>query len=236
MAWAGKKNKSTRSLQDFEIEAEIELLNRQAQVGRVEIYLLDVNNEMIGKMAMKDAWANTTQNRGEMRLGPFDNDEYFIVHPDYAGAWNDFKGILRLTRVGNRWRAYIAKVNEDGTHHARHTSPYYVDLEEKYMDRLAQVQVHLGTSGEYEPATKRVSRIKVKKINQPGSQEIPYIAHPGDVIEIDTHTHRINKNGEPQQWLWDPAGDWIPLKPGKTELAVHPQTVRVKASYQSRWY
>jgi predicted phage tail component-like protein len=192
---------------DFIVEARIALhTSAFKEMGRVEIYLLDANNVMIGKMAMKDVW-HVQKNHGEM-VGGGSKRHYMVNtsggHPTISRntAWNDFTGVVRLKRIGKKWQAYIAKVDANGRHYASISAyatlsePTYADIE----NDLAQIVVHVGSySNELTPYTANINDIKVWKVNTITTVDIPEIIEAGDMIEVDNSKGEILKNGEP--WM-----------------------------------
>ncbi|WP_307341609.1 distal tail protein Dit [Caldalkalibacillus uzonensis] len=237
--WHGPALKTSLSetLQDFRVEALIENMNASG-VGRVEIYLLDVNNNAIAKMAMKDTSLSTPRNFGEIRAGGLSDGKYIIAESPITSSgrlmWNDFDGIVRVERVGNEWLAHIGKIT-DGRHHSRRTVRF-TDIEEKYMQQVAQIQVHIATSGGHTPTQMSIKDIKVWKVNKLEDNEIPYIAHPGDVITFDHKSEELLINGEDRTELKDFGATYFKLKQGFNQLVVYPSdSFNVSVRYRERY-
>ncbi|MGY3718873.1 distal tail protein Dit, partial [Sutcliffiella cohnii] len=124
---------------DFRLEAAVEFLNTGGNKrGRVEIYLLDTQNRVIAKLALKDTWS-IARAWGEARAGD-NSDNHFIISESGESnyPWNDFRGILRIERIGNEWVAYISQVSTNGTHHSRRFTRW-TDTEGKFTGNVAQV-------------------------------------------------------------------------------------------------
>ncbi|MCM3620516.1 phage tail family protein [Sutcliffiella horikoshii] len=235
--WHGPalKTSLSESLQDFRIDALIENLNGKEEVGKVEIYLLDVNNEIVGRITLKDAWQTFRRNRGEAKAGGANG--HYLLDQNHEGAWNDFKGMLRLGRIGNQWLSYIAKIRPDGTHHARETR-MFTDTANRYMDRVAQIQVHISKFGGFKHGQMAIDDLKVWKINHPGDFDIPYIAYPGDKI---TFNHKQNEdeiliNGEDRTALKAFGAEYFQLLPGANQLIVEPSdSFQTSTKYRERF-
>lgn len=228
--WHGPALKTSLSepLQNFRAEMTLENMNDIETVGRVELYLLDEGNEIIAMISLRDAWQTIRRNRTSAFMRNPDTDErhYTIgireTTKEATGElWNHFKGMLQLERIGNRWRSYIAKIRSDGTHHARETR-WFKDMDEKFVSKVAQIQVHMGKFGGYPPTQMSIKDLKVWKINQPDDMQIPYIAYPGDEIVIDHQQNLVLRNGEPFLHVKDFGARFFPLQPGQTEIAVQP--------------
>ncbi|WP_044736586.1 distal tail protein Dit [Geobacillus kaustophilus] len=237
--WHGPAIKRSLStpIQDFIVEVWVtQRSTAPNQVGRVEFYLLDVNNRTLGKMAMKDWMKDTHLNYGEARIG--DNAQGTTII-NYAGnnrVWNDFYGILRLSRIGNLWTAYIGKYDiNTGRHYARLTKTFR-DVDGKWSNQLAQIVVHLGVRETYPETTQFIDKVKVWKVNQNTTFEVPYIATAGDVIEIDHAINAIFKNGKPFLSAKDFGANFFALERGQTEIAVNPSGVAtIQMTFRERW-
>lgn len=225
-------------IQDFMVEARIRLNNLVGQSGRVEVYLFDQTDTAIGKAALRDSKPNSRLNYFEARAGRLIDGTYFLAEAgDNPGVWNDFDGVLQIERIGNRWRAYIAKIAADGTHYARRTR-FFTDSLRQYMSALASVQVHIGVGADYEPCDMHISELKVYRINQVDEeQEAPYIAYPGDVIEVDCGLNRVTHNGAVANQIITLENQFFPLKTGQNMLEILPKgiTSKVEATWRRRW-
>src|SRR5690606_18582222 len=146
------------------------------------IYLLDVNEQVVGKVAIKDTQSGQALTVGEARAGSGSNSHFLINESgDRPGNWNNFSGQVRIEREGNVWRAYIAMVDTaTGRHHTRR-SVTWVDTENKLTRSVAQVQIHIGQHRTHQTPASGVYSLSVYKINQE-EQGIPYIADVGDII------------------------------------------------------
>lgn len=228
-AWHGPSIKKSLSqqLQDFKVECYF----RQAayvnpkDTGRVELYLLDINNNVIAKLAMADAWKNMPKNRAEVRLGDTSNNNYMVNTSGSTDTWwNDFQGVIRLERIGTKFFAYVANITRDSaSKHFRTWFTGYDDLEGKFQGEIAQVQLHLGCYGTDSAPSQGFQRIKVSKVNQPASKEVPYIALPGDKIDINFKKSEILINGEERKDLKDFGASFFSFKKGRNNLFILPE-------------
>ncbi|WPD20174.1 distal tail protein Dit [Thermaerobacter composti] len=240
--WHGpalKKSVAGGPIQDFRVTVFVQLSNSKQSVGRAELYLLDVNNAIFGKIALKDTHSGVKDMWGEARAGALSGGYYFVqpTHGAKAGVWNDFDGLIRIGRIGNRWHAYFAMVDKTtGKHHTR-LYREWVDSMNQYMNPLAQVQLHAGAYSTHQPMTVRFWTVVVEKINPLGTAEVPYIADAGDIIEIDCERHAVYLNGEPRLDLLDPGSEFFSLQPGQpVAIGVAPEgAVSVQLSYRERW-
>lgn len=225
--WHGPAVKKSLSeeLQDFQIDVFLSLKTTEVkEAGRVEVYLLDINNIAIGKLAIKEMLTGSDSVWGEARIGDLQTG-HMLINTDgiRKGVWNQFYGILRLSRIGNEIKAYIAKIDiTTGSHHTR-WSEVYIDVEGKYLSKLAQIQVHIGQHGEKHWVRDiGVHEIRVYKIIQPSANQIPYIAFAGDTIEIDHIKNDIRLNGESRTDLKDFGASYFPLKKGTNNISCDP--------------
>ena len=239
-SWHGPAIKTSLSepLTDFRLTAYVGFFNKSVakQVGRIEIYLLDVNGNQVGKIAMKDIQSSRSVAWGEARAGDNQDSHYLInEYGDKPGNWNDFSGHVRIEREGNVWRAYFAKVDSSGRHHTRRFAEW-VDTENKFNRTVAQIVVHHGQYGSHEPVSGGVYSLNVYKINQEQENEVPYIADVGDIITIDSVAKDILINGESRKDLKDFGATFFKLYKGENILTVYPfNSFATRAKYRERY-
>jgi predicted phage tail component-like protein len=219
------KRSLSENVQDFRMDALIELKNLSGQTGILEIYLLDAANSVVGKIGVQDRYNATAETRAFARAG--DNATGIFFANETARIreyWQDFDGILRIERIGNEWKAYFAVI-KDGRHiHMRGSdgSLYYLDVDQKYMAQVAQVQVAFRIWPNSTPVPMKIKDIKIWRINQRTENRIPYIAHAGDVIEFNHQTNDIRINGESRIDLKDFGASYFPLEKGENIIQYGP--------------
>lgn len=227
-------------LQDFTVEAIVECWNQNSakSMGRVEIYLLDVNSDVIGKMSMAEVHVNVASNYGEIHAGKIDEGHHIIsTTGDSPWTWNDFTGRLRITRVGNFWAADIARILEKGGYDSESYREYF-DVDERYSkNQLAQIMVHIGGWKEAPNLNASINDIKVWKFNKTTTLEAPYyIVRKGDVVEIDTADASIKINGKDAIYTKDLFGDFINIEKGTNQIEILPSDIgQVEVAYRERY-
>lgn len=239
-AWQGPSIKRSigKSLQDFRLEVEVELLNvgRADITGMIEIYMLDDANNTVAKIGIEDVWTNIERVQGKMQLGNLGADryQYYPIVEKYYG-WNNYKGILRLTREGNMWHPYWALVRADGKHDWVSSAFRYTDFDGKYSAKVTQVQIALRLFAGTTKANMRIKDIKVYELNV-NSGDVPIIANPGDHIIIDSENDDILINGESRMDLKSFSSSFFTLKKGNNELVVTPEgAFDVTCRYKERY-
>lgn len=222
--WQGPAMKRSigQSLQDFRIDILVEIQNVGKENGMIEVYLLDANNNTVAKVGVADVWNGMDRIRTKFQLGNLDNRYEYYREASNPNAWNNYKGILRITRDGERIQPYFALIEPDGKHNWVSGAYFYMDTESKYQAPVTQVQVAFRV---YAPVTKPASMwindIKVWKLNvQPES--IPYIANTGDIITFDHSKNELLINGEDRTDLKDFGAQYFKLKKGENQLIVYP--------------
>lgn len=230
-----------RQLQNFEVRGHIGFKSSSGkQVGRVEIYLLDANNAVIGKVALADPTVTGDFPYAQARAGATTNDKNFVnSYGGRKGVFGDFTGIIQIARVNRTWTAYFAKVDSKGRHHTRLTTKWF-DGESKYNGKqLAKIQVHIGSFGTHQPvSTMYVTNLTVyeKTVNVNTDTNVPVIFSTGDVVTIDNERAIVMKNGEPIFSELDPSSDFFSLEKGVNGLIFSPpEAVEVSVRYRERW-
>lgn len=228
-SWHGpaKKKSLAEQLQDFRAEIYFNQDTFQETIGRVEASLLDVNNNVIAKISMADPWKDFGSNLAQVRLG--DQTGPLIV--DTAGAqwgakwngtlWNRFQGVMKLERIGQEFRVYIANIERGGnyTHFDVYQTSFF-DVDNRFQGKVAQVQLHIGKYKDFPTPIHVFQRVRVYKINQTNPYQIPYVAQPGDVIEFDHAKSDIRINGQSRIDLKDFGSTYFPLVKGVNVLHV----------------
>lgn len=232
---AAMKSLST-PVQNFLVEAVMDNDNSPvASLGRVELYLLDENSQVIGVMGVKDSWKNEKTNVVYFRAGSLNNGTYILNgYGSKKTNYNDFYGYLRVERIGNLWTVYVARIDSKGNHFVE-WSKSFRDTANLYTGRLAQIQVHFGQYSTFTPTALRVRDINAYKINDLSANQIPYIGDPGDIFEIDHNFKKVRKNGELFSDI-DLSSRFFALKSGNNALEVYPKEVsKVTVEYKERY-
>lgn len=219
---------SPKQLQDFDFQARLTLdSDRQSQIGRVEFYLLAADGETVAKVTFEDKNGSIERNEGYIMAGPF-TDRKRIIDGErgiYRDLWNAMNnGFVRIRRNGKRWLAYISKVDPANGWHKSARKYYWTDADGKYQKKVASVMIHIGQYGTNPvPVRQSANWFRLYEVNSVGASEQAIIADAGDVIEIDTATGDIRKNGEEFLEPLDLSSDFFSLLPGQAnELEIAP--------------
>lgn len=208
------------------------------EIGRIDMYMLDVNGSIISKMTIADYWVMSESTIAEFNLGSGSNRKQIAYFGKYGSKeWNDFEGLVRIERKGNKWTCTVARVDPTiGKLYAMKTSSYF-DTNGLYSAPVASVQLQFGSFQTYtKMGNQRVRDVRVYKINSTTKPEIPVIAQKGDVIEFDHKKAVVYKNGEPFMSDLDPMSTFFPLKKGANALMVRPlRKATVKVTHNLRW-
>ncbi|MET3689816.1 putative phage tail component-like protein [Priestia megaterium] len=208
-------------------------------IARAELYFMDVNGSVIGKMALKDMYRDAKNTMVEFRAGPLNGGQYLVQSTGAKpGVFNNFWGLLSIKQEDRFYECYITKI-VNGVHTTRLFKRWY-DVKNLYhVPKLAQIQLHVagtGTSKVPSPDRLNFNRLQVFKINKlNAATQVPYIAKAGDVIEVDHYTKQILVNGEPRKDILDPISKLFAIE-GNTGVSIYPKdAVTAELSYKSRW-
>ncbi len=221
-----------QSLQDFEVNFRIELMNPDYKMsGRVELYLLDENKRAVGKLALKDHSTARDGNYAELRAGDLNTGHYILSERGgRIDAWTNFNGLLQLTKRGNKWKAHVGKL-VNGKYGWRRNE-YWTDELNEFTGNVAHIVVHFAAYGNRPPSPMKIIDLKVYKLNDTSPEEIEYIGEDGDVFIFDHRNEAIYRNGE----LFtrkDFGARFFPLYKGDNVLVVDPP--EVVQSFDSEW-
>ncbi|MGJ9381812.1 distal tail protein Dit [Salipaludibacillus sp. CF4.18] len=224
--WHGPAPKTSipeAPLLDFRMEAIVGMWNQNNNVGRVEIYLLDDLNQVVGKMAMKDTRNGEALAVGEARLGDGTVNYHMInEYGDKKGNWNNFYGMLRLQRRGKVWYAYIAKIDQATGKHHTIRSVSWTDNDQVFTRNVSQIVVHTGEYGAFTAGAMGIYDCKVWRINEQ-ADGVPYIVNQGDEIVFDMKQELMTINGEARTDLKDFGGTYFALDKGDNYLFTYPE-------------
>lgn len=240
-SWHGpalKKPVPNAPLTDFKLEFLIKFPSVSGSFGRQELYLLDDQSQIVAKVGMKKVGGGASGNIVEIRLGDLTTNHFLVNYAGDSGrSWNDFNGILRLTRIGNVWEAYVAMIDQTtGLHHTRHTARY-TDSGNLFARNLSQVQIHMAQNGTTPVPDLRIRDVKVYKINEIPDTSPYVIARAGDIIKFDHKRSEITINGEDKKVLKDMGAlRFFKLPKGEDVLLIEPKdkvtaTVKIEEGY-----
>lgn len=242
--WHGPalKHSFGQEIQDFQVELQAGMFSdNTASIGQLEVYLLDINNQVIGVMRIRDTSPTYDQTHLQWRAGDLTTNNSMLVLRGYDTVnYNYYANtsvFMYIARRGTRWECYSFKY-ENGQpvrHYAKHIefSPGEFDTK-----KLASVVVHFGANGTNPPMLAiNMEKLKVFKFNTVTEIQIPKIFQPGDVLKIDTYNGKVLLNDMICPYL-DPASRFPAIQPGSTQvkfLASDPNGVTVKAYHGERW-
>jgi len=241
--WHGPALKATLDapVQDFRLSAYLNFYNlaEAAMIGRIEIYLLDVNGNAVGKMALIDRSASRANVFAELRAGDRDaNDMIINENGNKPGTWNNFSGVMRLEREWdnlrneNIWSAYIGMRASDGTEYGRRIVSAHRDGGQ-HNAQVAQIVMHFGVVGDHEPigSNSGISSLILDEIVQE-PEGVPWVMHEGDKVKFDCNTGKVFLNDEQRNDLLDRGFDFFDLVKGENRLVVDPSIFDTKVRYK----
>lgn len=233
-----------RTVQDFYLECFMDMKSlkptpaeRAVELGRIAIWLLDINNKVIGKMFVEDPTLKTMMVKGLAKLGPEAATKTIM---DYTNqAYNQFDGLITIQREGNWWYFQIGMYDTStDRRYGRYNAQYY-DADGTYQTKVAKIQVGFMQYKNYNFPSMLLDTMRFYELNGTGGitpEQVPVIAQAGDRLEIETSTGQIYRNGEPWYKRLDPTSYFFPIKPGKQTVHLYPNTVgTARAKVRRRW-
>lgn len=226
--------------QDFEIEMSSYVRSERAdQTFRVSANFYDEGMNELGMMRVWDKKSRQKKMDIEARVGPF-VERYFnypISDRNYSlkdqRVWN---GIIRVTRKGNTFTFYAARISQRGNHFDTITEVYH-DVNNEFAGKLKFIRfdmAHYGSTNHTNEAM--INYIRVSEQYQVNVDQTPYIARPGDIITFDHKDDEILINGEDRKDLKDFGGSFFKLAKGSNQLIVEPSdSFNTRVSYRNRY-
>lgn len=243
--WYGPaiKRSLPEPLEDWKVEFIVNFQNIDPKyMGRIEIYLMDVNGGIIARLSAYDRYTSTSETEIKVSLGPASDRQDLINSPgENKGAWNKFYGQIMLRKNGTNYEAFAGVYDTaKKQYHSRYTRRFY-DTGNKFSTKaLAQVQLHVGAFGAAKIFPKNqiyADNLIVYKRNNPEPEtQVPNIVAAGDVLEFDHSTKQIYLNGVPFKRHLNPISNMFALQPGNNSIGFEPAEIAdVEISYRSRW-
>lgn len=228
-------------LQDFNVETHLNMFaTANNQIGRVELYLLDINGAIIGKVAMRDSTGTKDYHVFEARAGTLASGKVFAnseAELPKSTNYANFFGHIIIQRKGTQWYAEVGRKNTDGTYSDRWSKTFY-DKSSLYTAQLAKIQIHIGMYNA-SPVIPTLNITSVKVIQYPTitpTTQVPYTFKSGDHLTIDCTKGIILINGQPHFEALDPASRFIALHSGANTITATPTNfTNMKITYQERY-
>jgi len=234
---AAKIKSLTTPIQDFEVHSYFGFkADRREQVGRMEAYLLDANNNVLGKVALVDKSDKNYYPSFEARAGTLNEGTYFGTRLRTDGNWTNKEGIMKISRKGNKWTANISVFDSTKTQLQYSQSYSWTDRSNKFTAKLAKVQLHVGaygTKAKYKDMYYHSFRIF--EYVELSATQTPIVVEKDDIILIDCEKSIVYKNGDPYFAGLNMASDFFSLKNGVNGLSLSPPIADVTVKYRERW-
>lgn len=216
------------ALQDFEIQAHFDIISsREVENWRAEIYFLDENLNMLGKMGVKDDSRVFKRRRALGRVGPYRgsgrSNGYAIGEHNYdrdITATNTLFNIW-VKREGNLYTFYAGRWRNHKYEWTRLET--YRDSSNQYNGRLKYITLFIGNyKDRVRPNRLRINSVEVFELRQLTVDQTPYILMQDDTVLFDHENEEILINGEDAMPLKHFGADFWRLPPGHNNIIVSP--------------
>lgn len=227
------------SATDFEASAYITFnSNKSEQLGRIVVSLLDEQGTPIVLMEMWKRYSGL-QPYFRVRVNPSSSTSSELIAyttASTATGWLSFSGVIRVSRIGNEWACYAARIGTNGVHDARFYTTW-VDVNSIATTDIRQIKVQIAQNGTTATPTQAITHLSVNKINR-DPEGIPVILYAGDAVEFDHVNDIIRINGEERNDLKAFTGSYFSLPPGENTITAEPSgsVSNVKVKWQPKWH
>jgi predicted phage tail component-like protein len=233
-AWQGPaiKRGIGESLQDFHLSVTVDHINTADETGMIEVYMLDIDNNVVAKVGIEDRWESVAKMVGKFQLGEDGINRYnYSREPAKPTAWNDYYGVLEITRDSrggtNLIYPYFALVNKQtGMHEWVSSAFVYTDYEGLYQAEVTQVQIATRKWPLTEPTEMKIKEVSVWKLNPaPTESSVPVLARAGERLVIDHASQEITVNGKSVKAMKEFGANFFNIPPGVSEIVQRPADV-----------
>jgi len=232
-----------KALQDFEINTNFDIVSRRPEDNfRMEVYFLDENMNMLGKMGIKD---NNRADKKRMALGRVgaykgggESNGYVIGQHNYNRIIKTDTTLFNLyvKREGKLFTFYVGRWrNKKHEWVAKQT---YLDVAGEYAGKLKFVTLFIGNYKDRTVPTRlRINNVEVFELKQLTVDQTPYILRAGDELIIDHESEGVFINGINAMPLKHFGSDFFELPNGYSSINIHPDdsfegTVRYRERYK----
>ncbi|WP_226085642.1 distal tail protein Dit [Mesobacillus sp. S13] len=236
--WHGPALKRSLSepLQDFRLEGILGQIGSAGEVGSVEIAGLDASNNFVFKLLMTKRSANSKAVWARIRAGSAVNGHDIMNEfGAYDWVWQYFYGVLGIQRIGNKWEAYVSKIDENGKRHSS-SRKLWTDSTSIATAPVTQIQVQLWQHSTIPVTEQYVTDLKAWRVN-PETAGVPIIAKAGDIVIFDHQNNLITKNGVDITKEKAFIGEYFPLEKGMNDIVIEPVEAIEKSEvrWKPRW-
>lgn len=199
--------------------------NEFYEFTRPSITIGDPNNAVINAtpgVLLEDKASVPKSNKPHAYNSDELNVDYDYLEQGSQGGWNNFYGELGVEKDGDKWRAWIYKIENGATVKKLELGETDVLLENlnnvEAANKLSKIVVYIGTKDSNYRCGMSVSDIYVEELNVSiGSEEA--IFRPGDEIQIDCCNNRVYLNNQLFNNI-DIGSDFIELVSGSNDIKV----------------
>ncbi|MGM0864546.1 MAG: distal tail protein Dit [Bacillota bacterium] len=224
-------------VQDFEMDCIVQNDNIGWGTGMVEVYLLDTLDRQVARIHLSDSWPGSDRIDGRVQLGydEYQRFPYITSAPGNIKNWNNFYGLMKLQRRGNRWWFYFAKI-VDGKRVYVQQKHYIPPVDGIFKDKIAKIQVVFRIWPNTTATRMNIFNLKIWRINSLAEDEVPIIADVGDKITFDHINEETLINGEDAKRHKDFGASYFTLKKGENQMILYPSgTFNASGKYRDSY-
>src|SRR5699024_1970124 len=209
---------------------------------RMEVYFLDENLDMLGKMGVKDNSRIFKRRFGLGRVGPYrgsgPENGYAIGGHNYNRDITQTNTLMHLwvERVGNLYTFYSARwANQKYNWVAKET---YLDATGEFGGKLKYITLFIGSyKDRIRPSRLRINYVEVTELKKLTVDQTPYILDVGDTVTFDHELEEVLINGEDAMMLKHFGAQFWRLLPGHNTVMIGPPgafdaTIKFKEKYK----
>ncbi|MCE5488298.1 phage tail family protein [Staphylococcus pseudintermedius] len=247
VGYHGPASKKTfaRSVQDFNLIVKMYVNQRTISAGKAFSYVYDESN----KLQFVIGFINQYKAKNESKIVVYaynDLEEPKLIYEHKTHySLKKFKAMaiyIQVVRTGKQFSIKSWKYDEPSKD-KRSTpldvnSSKYVDRGGMFQKKIRHITLFLGAYADYQ------EYLEINWLGVYLYEKLPkkkgvadYIIKRGDLVYVDTQAHSITIEGMPALDLKDFGSDFFKVKPGHTELVVHPfNSFDTTVKWQDRYF
>jgi predicted phage tail component-like protein len=226
-------------VQDFVFQVRLQHMSLSptphSRMGKIDIFFRNAAGENVAKITLKEDNLTHTLNRAQIGLGQYGSRT--LLMDNRNPNLNDFSGVVRFRREGNRITAQFAQHVNGKPVWSTSTEPA-LDVAGKFDDPVVSIVVMMSAFGEKPASQMYVDDMHLWRVNDiTPSTQTDMVFKAGDQLVIDMKRAAVFLNGNNAIQHVIPGSRFFGLPPGLQTVGVIPVgKTNTTINYESRWH
>lgn len=226
-------------VQDFVYQVRLQHMSLaptpHSRMGKIDIFFRNAAGENVAKITLKEDNLTNTLNRAQIGIGQY--GARTLLMDNRNPNLNDFSGIVRMRREGNRISAQFAQQVNGKPVWSTSTEPA-LDVVGKFDDPVTSIVVMISAFGTNPASQMYVDDMHLWRVNSfTPTTQTDTAFKAGDQLVIDMKRASVYLNGVNAIHRMIPGSRFFGLPPGQQTVGAIPVgKTETELNYESRWH